>query len=103
MGEIDWSQPAEVIWRKVSAFYPWPGCFTRWQGKNLKIIEALPLTDNECLRTGQVILLPDGSAGIGTGSGMLKVITLQMEGKKPMSSTEFLRGQRQFAGAVLPS
>ncbi len=103
MGEIDWSQPAEVIWRKVRAFYPWPGCFTRWQGKNLKIIEALPLTDNECLRTGQVILLPDGSAGIGTGSGMLKVITLQMEGKKPMSSAEFLRGQRQFAGAVLPS
>jgi methionyl-tRNA formyltransferase len=103
MGEIDWYQPAEVIWRRVRALYPWPGCFTRWQGKNLKIIEALPQSGGGDIGKGQVTVLPDGSAGIGTGSGILKVITLQMEGKKPMSSIEFLRGQRQFAGAVLPS
>jgi methionyl-tRNA formyltransferase len=102
-GEIDWSRPAEVIWRRVRAYYPWPGCFTRWQGKNLKIIEALPQSSVNDAAIGQVVMLPDGSAGIGTGSGVLKIVTLQMEGKKSMSSAEFLRGQRQFAGAVLPS
>lgn len=102
-GEINWSEPAEVIRRKVSAYYPWPGCYTHWQGKNVKIIEALSLPAIRDIAIGQVIMLPDGSAGIGTADGILKIVTLQMEGKKPMSSIEFLRGQRQFAGAVLPS
>lgn len=102
-GEIDWSEPAEVIWRKVRAYYPWPGCFTRWQGKNLKIIEALPQSAVSGMSSGHVVILPDGSAGVGTGCGILKIVALQMEGRKPMSSIEFLRGRRQFAGAVLPS
>ncbi len=102
-GEIDWAQPAEISWRKVRAYYPWPGCFTRWQGKNIKIIEALPQPAIKDVCSGQVTVLPDGSAGVGTGNGILKIIALQIEGKKPMSSTEFLRGQRQFVGAVLPS
>jgi methionyl-tRNA formyltransferase len=102
-GEINWSEPAEIIWRRIRAYYPWPGCFTHWQGKNLKIIDAMPISAVCDAALGQVSILPDGSAAIGTGSGVLKIITLQMEGKKPMSSAEFLRGQRQFAGAVLPS
>jgi methionyl-tRNA formyltransferase len=102
-GEIDWSQAAEIIWRKVRAYYPWPGCFTLWQGKNIKIIEAQPQPAIKGIERGQVSVLSDGSAGVGTGNGILKIITLQIEGKKPMSSAEFLRGQRQFAGSVLPS
>jgi methionyl-tRNA formyltransferase len=103
MGEIDWSQPAGVIWRKVRAYYPWPGCFSRWQGKNIKIIDALPLPAEKDIAAGQVDVLSDGSAGVGTGNGILKINMLQMEGKKPMSSAEFIRGQRQFAGSLLPS
>ncbi len=102
-GEIDWSEPAEVIRRKVHAYYPRPGCFTRWQGKNMKIIDALPQPKIQGAECGHVIVLSDGSAGVATGNGILKIVKLQMEGKKPMSSVEFLRGQRQFAGSVLPS
>jgi methionyl-tRNA formyltransferase len=69
----------------------------------MKIIEALPQSVSADADVGKVVILPDGSAGIGTGKGILKIVTLQMEGKKPMSSVEFLRGQRQFAGSVLPS
>ncbi len=102
-GEIDWSEPAEIIWHKVRAYYPRPGCFTRWQGKNIKIIDALPRPEIQSAMCGQVIILSDGTAGVATGNGILKIVTLQMEGKKPMSSAEFLRGQRQFAAAILPS
>ncbi len=102
-GEIDWSQPAPDLWRKIRAYTPRPGCYTRWQGKNLKITESLPLTCTGNFVTGQVSILPDGYAGVRTGDGVLKVISLQIEGKKQMSSAEFLRGQRQFVGSVLPS
>ncbi len=104
-GEIDWNLPAADIWRKVRAYQPWPGCFTRWQGKQLKIIEATPLPGQQSIKPGQVTALEKGKAGfgIGAGDGILGVVKVQLEGKKVMSAEEFLRGQQKIIGAVLPS
>jgi len=103
-GEIDWQQPALDIWRRVRAFNPWPGCYTRWRGKSLKIIEAAPLAGEQATGTGRVVAL-DSKAGFGvcTGDGVLGVLKIQLEGKRVMSAGEFLRGQREFIGEVLPS
>src|SRR3972149_8137949 len=54
-GEIDWRLPALEIWRRVRAFQPWPGCYTEWRGKQLKIIEALALPAEKSQRVGQVV------------------------------------------------
>lgn len=104
-GEIDWQFPALAIWRQVRAFHPWPGCYTRWQGKQLKIIEAVPLSGERTTEVGQVVALSrEGVAfGINTGDGVLGILRVQLEGKKVLSAAEFLRGQRQFIGAILPS
>ncbi len=103
-GEIDWRLPAVDIWRKVRAFQPWPGCYTNWRGKQLKIIEAVPLPGERGGVVGQVIALDKSAAafGITTGDGVLGVNQVQIEGKRVMSAAEFLRGQRQFIGAILP-
>ena len=107
-GEIDWHLPAEDIWRRVRAFQPWPGCFTRWQGKQLKIIGAVPVLEERVVEVGQVVALPcvagepEAAFGVGTGGGILGVSKVQMEGKRAMSAADFLRGQRQFVGVVLP-
>lgn len=102
-GEIDWYLPAIDLWRRVRAFHPWPGCYTRWQGRQLRIIEAVPLPGEGTVEIGQVVALEGAKAafGVGTGSGVLGVITVQMAGKRAMSAAEFLRGQRQFIGAIL--
>ncbi len=104
-GEIDWQLSATDIWRRVRAFYPWPGCYTRWRGRQLKIIEALPLTEGETAAAGQVVAVEQSGAafGVGTGEGILGVLRVQMEGKRVMSAAEFLRGQREFIGVALPS
>lgn len=103
-GEIDWSLPAEDIWRRVRAFYPWPGCYTTWRRKKLKIIEAAVLPGEGTGEAGRVIALPGREVwpGIGTGEGVLGVLEVQMEGKRVINAAEFLRGQRDFIGAVLP-
>ncbi|MBA7558600.1 Methionyl-tRNA formyltransferase [subsurface metagenome] len=106
-GEIDWRLPAVGIWRRVRAFQPWPGCCTRWRGGQLKIIEAVPLPAIRALEVGQVVALTSAveskaAFGISTGEGILGVLRVQLEGKRAMSATEFLRGQRQFIGAILP-
>jgi len=102
-GEIDWQLSAVDIWRRVRAFQPWPGCFTGWQGKRLEIIEAVPLPGEGDFEVGQVVALSKGRAafGVGTGDGVLGVLKVQLEGKRAMPAAEFLRGQRQFIGAVL--
>jgi len=104
-GEIDWYLPAVDIWRRVRAFHPWPGCYTEWQGKQLKIIEAVPLPEGDKLEVGQVVALDkEGAAfGVNTGEGVLGILKVQLEGKRTMSSAEFLRGQRQLIGATLLS
>ena len=108
-GEIDWRLPAVGIWRRVRAFQPWPGCYTKWQGRQLKIIEAVPLPAEAALEVGQVVALApatesEAAFGVSTGDGILGVLKVQLEGKRAMSAAEFLRGQRQFIGAkVVPS
>ncbi len=91
----------------MRAFQPWPGAYTCWQGRQLKIIAAVPLPGESSAGVGQVVTLTSavkGAAfGIGTGRGVLGVLRLQLEGKKAMSAAEFRCGQRQFIGAVLPS
>jgi methionyl-tRNA formyltransferase len=104
-GEIDWSLAAAEIWRRVRAFYPWPGCYTVWKGKMLKIIEAVPRDEGISTRAGQVIDLKerDGAVGIGTGDGILEVLKLQLASRRIMTAAEFMHGQRDFMGSVLPS
>jgi len=107
-GEIDWHLPAIEIWRRVRAFYPWPGCYTRWRGKQLKVIEVVPLPGEGNFEVGQVIASTPAldrvkaAFGVGTGDGILGVLRVQLEGRRIMSAAEFLRGQRQFIEAILP-
>lgn len=106
-GEIDWNLSAVDIWRRVRAFYPWPGSYTKWRGKMLKIIEAVLLPQVKAARVGQAVATSGKGSrtgfGISTGDGVLGVLQVQLEGKRAMSAVEFLRGQRQLIGAVLPS
>ena len=107
-GEIDWHLPAIDIWRRVRAFNPWPGCYTRWRGKKLDIIEAVPLTEERTFKVGRVVepaSVPEGSKaafGVYTGGGVLGILKVQLEGKQALYAADFLRGQREFMGAVLP-
>ncbi len=100
-GEIDWRLAAADIWRKVRAFYPWPGSYTRWRGKVLKIVEAMPLAGAEAVLPGRVVATGSGF-GIGSGDGVLEVLSVQLEGRRVMAAAEFIRGQRQLIGTVLP-
>ena len=104
-GEIDWQLAAVDIWRRVRAYHPWPGAYTRWQGRRLGILEAVPLSGEEGTRAGQVVVLGgEGKApafGVATGGGVLGILRLRLEGKRAVGAAEFLRGQRGFIGAQL--
>ncbi len=104
-GEIHWQLSAVEIWRQVRAYQPWPRCYTWWQGRRLEIIEAVPLPGKPTKAAGQVVPLKSKEAafGVNTGNGVLGIIKVQLGGRKAMAADEFLRGQGQFIGTVLPS
>ena len=101
-GEIDWLQPAGEISRRVRALQPWPGTYTRFQGKLLKLLEVKPACAATVPAPGTVIALGKGF-GVATGPGALEILRVQIEGKQAVSGEEFARGQRNLIGTVLPS
>lgn len=103
-GEIDWRLSAEEIARRIRAFHPWPGGYTHWEGKALKIIEAVPLSEKANGIPGTVVSIPahpDAPIGVITGSGVLGLRRIQLEGKRETPAAEFVRGHRGFVGARL--
>ena len=104
-GEVRWEVSAEELARRVRALAPWPGTFTYWKGRLLKIIEASPLPTEVPPAPGLVMAVPGTRDGVGVmmGAGVLELKQVQLEGKRPGDARDFARGQRDFVGARLPS
>ncbi len=100
-GRLDWTRPAEFLSRQIRACNPWPGAFTTWQGRRLKILLARPHPgDPGNCPPGQVIALVDG-IGVVTGAGLLELAEVQLAGKNAMDAQQLARGQRDFVGGIL--
>ncbi|AEF94144.1 Methionyl-tRNA formyltransferase [Desulfotomaculum nigrificans CO-1-SRB] len=100
--EIHWDRPAVSIHNHVRGMDPWPGAFTTWQGKVLKIWRT-KLTDRHDLPVspGTVVeSLTDGLL-VQTGEGQLLITELQLQGSRRMGFSEFLRGKKIMPGTVL--
>ena len=98
-GEIDWSSSAERIDRMIRAYDPWPGTFTSWSGKGLKVLDA-EISSASALGAG-VVMVVDDRLLVGTGSGSIGLRQVQLEGRQPVGAADFLRGQPDFDGATL--
>ncbi len=100
-GEMDWRLPARELDRRLRAFHPWPGCYTQWRGRRLKIVEAVPRPGEGAREPGRVRAWGQG-VGVETGEGVLELVRVQGEGRGAASGGDFARGQQGFVGAVLP-
>jgi len=96
-GQIDWSESAEAIERKIRAFDPWPGTFTKVGGQNLKIFSASVVGLNG--KPGEILRSERGLV-IAGGKNALSLDEVQLEGKRRMSAAEFLRGHAAIVRAV---
>ena len=99
-GIIDWTRPAVEIERRVRGLDPWPGSFTYISGKMLKVHRASVLS--RAMTTtgapGEVIRADASGFWIGTSSGLIDLVEVQLENKKRLQGVEFIRGVRIKAG-----
>jgi len=100
-GRIDWRGEAVDVERRCRAYHPWPGTYTIWQGRTLKVssVQAVP----EWRGGGEpgMVFLLGGQVGVVCGEGAVILKQVQLAGKKALSGLEFARGQRDLVGSVL--
>ncbi|MDE0591761.1 MAG: methionyl-tRNA formyltransferase [Dehalococcoidia bacterium] len=102
-GEIDWASPAERIDRMIRAYDPWPGTFTSWNGKGLKVLDAQISSASAfgaAVGAG-VVVIDEGRVNVGTGSASIELKKVQLEGRQAIAAADFLMGQSDFDGATL--
>ena len=107
MGEIDFTKAAVTIDRLIRGMNPWPSAYTYYRGRQLKIWKAVPVSGQEAegsvtaAQPGTIVRVTKGAFFVVCGDGCLQVLELQLEGKKRMSTHDFLLGVKLEAGERL--
>ena len=106
-GLIDFSKSAEEIERQIRACIPWPSAFTYLDNKVLKIFDAdvltaqdFPNANDESFNPAEVAFSDKNTLIVSCKEGFLKLNEIQIEGKKRMQVSDFLRGRKIEKGTV---
>lgn len=95
-GRIDWTQDAAAIERRIRAYDPWPGTYTLatedGRPKRLKIFPPATVVD-QSLTPGEIVI-SENQLIVGCGTAALQLGTVQPEGTRKMSATDYLRGRK---------
>ena len=101
LGQIDFSENAENIERLVRALNPWPSAYTKLDGEMLKLWETEVIQQDSDSEAGTVTDVAKDYFTVSCGKGQLKVLSLQKNGKKRMTTHDFLLGHQLEKGTVL--
>lgn len=97
---IDWTRPAEVTAARIRGFNPWPGTYTSFRGKTLRVLRARPWPARAGA-PGEVLACDAGGIIVACGAtSALRLIEVQPESRRAMAAAEFARGVRLTPGDV---
>lgn len=97
-GLVTWHRSALEIERRIRGFDPWPGSYTYFSGKLLKIHRATIIDTERRGRPGEIIRADGAGFWIATASGVLSLEEVQQENKKRLPGVEFIKGARIKSG-----
>lgn len=100
-GRIDWSRPSKQIEQQIRGMNSWPSAYTMWNGKTLKIWKAQWNQSVHAHAPGTILTVEKESVSIACGEGVIRIMELQLEGKKRMAVKDFLLGYHMEEGSRL--
>jgi methionyl-tRNA formyltransferase len=90
---LDWSQPAEVLARKVRAFNPWPMAEAMLAGERVRIHAAVALDVAHAAAAGTVLQAGREGIDVACGTGALRIRVLQREGGRAITAADYLNAR----------
>lgn len=93
-GKINWENSAESIHNLIRGLSPYPAAWTELEGKICKIYQSKVVPTDLSSIPGKTYTDEKSYLRIGTSSGQLEILELQLEGKKRMKTVDFLRGYK---------
>lgn len=100
-GKLDWERPAIELERLIRGLSPWPSAYTGIGDKTLKIWKAAVIDGGDTSKAGLVVKASGEDFWIQTSEGILALKEVQLEGKKRMPVSDFLRGYQIPEGSSL--
>jgi methionyl-tRNA formyltransferase len=100
-GCIAWKSDAGTINNLVRGLFPWPGAYTRWNGKSLKILKGTAKVGDAGEAPGTILAVTEDGIDVVTGDGIYVIMELQPESKRKMTAAEFIKGYRIGTGQIL--
>lgn len=101
-GKIDWKNDSiDIIYNKYRAFASWPGIFSIWNNKRLKIHEISIICDTSLNHKLGEIFKNNGAICVQAKNGVIELQEVQLEGKSSMQISEFINGYQDFVGSIL--
>lgn len=97
-GKIDWNKSASEIYNLYRGLTPWPGVWTTWNDKRLKLLQIKP--SKKQIEGGKVVVDCD-KMYIGCGEKAIEVFELQLEGKKAIDTKTFVNGYSEVNNSLL--
>jgi methionyl-tRNA formyltransferase len=97
-GVVDWTLPAQRIHDLIRGLFPWPHAFTYWKDRRVILLRSSVAEAPLAGEPGTVLESRTDGIRVATGSGVLSLRELQLEGKRPMDVREFLAGYRIAPG-----
>lgn len=94
LGEIDWKASAREIHNLIRGLHPFPGAWTHYQGRILKLHEARWIKGDHARAPGTILEASREGILVATGRDLIQITTLQPSGKKSMGVGEFLAGNK---------
>jgi methionyl-tRNA formyltransferase len=97
-GRVDWTRGAIAVANRLRAFTPWPGAFTPYAGKVLKLVDAHPAAPSGLpagAAPGHGVVVPGQGILVACGGGTaLLVVRVQPEGRAAVPAADYANGLR---------
>ncbi len=101
-GVVDWATPAAMIHNQIRGLHPWPHAYSDLEGERCILLESRVDAETNAhgaLEPGTILEATGDVLRVQAGQGTIRLLRLQMEGRRPVSAREFLAGRRSTAGA----
>jgi len=100
-GIVDWSRPARDIHNQIRGLHPWPHAYSDLQGERTILLRSEVEGEQQGPHTdpGTVVDARPDRFAVQAGRGVVRLLMLQREGRRPVTAREFLAGRRVEPGA----